>query len=68
MITFVIAGLITALFDLLWKKERQDSPKDQRNSIGKIPVWLLLGILSLLVLLAPEIKDKVRDLRQKYHV
>jgi len=68
MITILIVGLLSGLFYLLWKNELQANPKNQRNSSGKVSLWLLLGILSLLALLSPKIRDKVKDLRQKHRL
>ncbi len=68
MITLVIVSIISALFYLLWKNERQAAPTEQSPSLGKVPLWLLLGILSMAALLSPKIKDRIRDLRQKHHL
>lgn len=68
MITFIIASVIAALLYLLWKNERRAKPMDQSTSSGKVPLWLLLGILSLLALLSPKIRDKIKDLKQKHQL
>ena len=68
MITLVIVSIISALFYLLWKNERQAVPPGQSPTVGKVPIWLLLGILSMAALLSPKIKDRIRELRQKYHL
>jgi len=66
MITLLIVGLITGLFYLLWKNEQQATPSDQRTSSGNVPLWLLLGILSMIALISPKLRDKIKDLRQKH--
>ncbi len=68
MITFVIAGLIIGLFYLLWRNELQAKSPDQKSSSGNVPLWLLLGILSVIALLSPKIRDKIKDLRQKHRL
>lgn len=67
MITLILASLITGLFFLLWKKERQAEPTVQGSPSRKVPLWLLLGILSMAALLSPKIKNMVKDIRQKHH-
>ena len=68
MITLILASLITGLFYLLWKKERQAEPTKQGSPTHRVPLWLLLGILSMAELLSPKIRDLVRDIRQKHHL
>jgi len=68
MITIVIVSLVGVLLYLLWRTEQQAGPMDQRNSSGKVPLWLLLGILSMIALLSPKIRDKIKDLKQKHHL
>jgi hypothetical protein len=68
MITLIIASIITALFYLLWKNERQAELVEQKPPSGRVPLWLLLGILSMAALLSPKIRDRVKEIRQKHHL
>jgi hypothetical protein len=68
MITLIIASIITALFYLLWKNERQTEGAAQKPPSGRVPLWLLLGILSMAALLSPKIRDRINEIRQKYHL
>ena len=66
MITLIIAGLLAVLVYMLWKTGRQEETGKSKPFSGKWAIWLLIGLLSLLALLAPGIKDKINEIRQKY--
>jgi heme/copper-type cytochrome/quinol oxidase subunit 2 len=66
MITIMIVGLIAIILFMLWKYEREKAAFSLKDSARKVPVWMVVGLLSVLVLFFPKIRERIHELQRKY--
>lgn len=66
MITIMIVGLIAIILFMSWKYEREKEAFSLKDSARKVPVWMVVGLLSILVLFFPKIREKIHELQRKY--
>lgn len=65
MITIIIAGLIAIILFMAWKFEREKVTVYPKDLVRKIPIWLVIGLLSIFVLFFPGIRNKIHELQRK---
>jgi heme/copper-type cytochrome/quinol oxidase subunit 2 len=65
MITLIIVLLLAALVYFLWRNERQGRATGIQDTQDHLSIWLLIGLLTLVALFYPQVKEKIRSLRQK---
>jgi hypothetical protein len=68
MITLLIVSLIAAVLYLFMRNNRQVKPLTPGPPLDKKAFWLLIGLLSIVSLLYPRIRDKINELRQKHQL
>lgn len=68
MITIIIASLIATLVYLLFRNERQEQTSDPKRSAKKVPLWLLIGLLTFVALFSPAVRTKIQDLRKRIKI
>ena len=66
MITVLIIALIAALGYSLWRIDKSQAKDTSKETITKIAPWILVGILSVLALFHPKIRERINDLRQRH--
>lgn len=65
MITLFIASLIAALIYFLWRDDRGIGRVDRKNTNNKVTLGLLIGLLTIVALFYPQIRNKIHDLQQR---
>lgn len=65
MITFAIICLVAAVLYMLLRNEKTKDPFNPRGSEEKVTIWLLIGLLTILALFSPQVREKIQDLRNK---
>jgi len=68
LITIILVGLIAVILILSWKYERDKVEISPGESLKRIPIWLIISFLTILVLLYPRFKNMIQDLQRKYHM
>jgi hypothetical protein len=65
MITLFIVSLIAIILYMLWKNEKQKETFGSRGSQDKVFIWLLIGLLTVVALFSPKVRERIQGLRQK---
>jgi hypothetical protein len=66
MITLLLVSIIATLSYILWKSDRGGKdPIGRKSPYRKIHTGLIIGILTSVALVYPEIKKRIQDMLQK---
>jgi len=68
IIAIILFGLIAIILILSWKYERDQGTFRPGESLKKIPIWLIISLLTILVLVYPKFRYKIQELQRRYHM
>jgi len=68
IIAIILFGLIAIILILSWKYERDQGTYSPGESLKKIPIWLIISLLTILVLVYPKFRYKLQELQRRYHM
>lgn len=68
MITIILVSLIAIILFISWKYEKDQGTYSPWESLKKIPKWVIISLLTILVIVYPKFRFKIRDLQRRYHI